>query len=159
MRFTRSLLLVPPLVLPVTLAACALLRGFTFEEPTVRLETIRVIGLDLLGGQLSLDLDVYNPNSYDLRGLGLEAQLSLEGTPFGEARLDEGFVLPADAHAPLEVPMSFTWEGVGAGARALFSRGEVGYGLSTSIRADTPVGERPVRIHLDGTVRLADLSR
>ena len=149
----------PLLVLPVTLSACALVRGLAFEEPTVRLETIRVLLLDLRGGQLSLEFDVYNPNGYDLRGLGLAAQLILEGTPFGEARLDEAFELPPNAHAPLVVPMRFTWEGVGAGARALFSRGEVGYDLAASLRAETPVGERPVRIRLDGTVRLAELAR
>lgn len=159
MRFTRPLLLTLAAVLPITSMACALLRGFRFEEPTVRLETIQVRGLDLLGGQLILVLDVFNPNSYELRGLGLEAQLALEETQFGEARLDEGFLLPADAHALLEIPMSFTWKGVGAGAKALLSRGEVGYDLITAIRADTPAGARPVRIRRNGTVRLGELAR
>ena len=144
-------------MLLLTLPACGLLRGFRFEEPTVRLETIRVLGVGLLGGELTLFLDVYNPNGYELRGFGVEARLTLEETHFGDARFDERFVVPAQSHVTLEIPMRFTWEGVGAGARALLSRGEVGYGLTTAIRADTPVGERPVRIHRDGTVRLADL--
>lgn len=159
MRFTRPLLLPLVAALPVASMACALLRGFKFEEPTVRLETIQVRSLDLLGGHLILVLDVFNPNSYDLRGLDLEAQLTLEETPFGDARLDEGFLLPSDAHARLEIPMSFTWQGVGAGAKALLSRGEVGYDLITAIRADTPAGARPVRIRRNGTVRLGELGR
>ncbi len=147
------------MLLSVILTACAVFRGLTFEKPTVRLQAINVLGLDLLGGQLSLVLDVYNPNGYDLRGQGLEAKLALEETPFGDAQLERGFTLTAKDQTVLEVPMNFTWEGVGAGARALLTRGEIAYDLTTLIRADTPVGERPVRVHLDGTVTLRQLMR
>jgi hypothetical protein len=51
-----------------------------FAKPTVQLEAIQVLGLDLVGGRLALVLDVYNPNSYDLRGLGLEAERRIRGS-------------------------------------------------------------------------------
>lgn len=136
---------------------CALFRGFSFERPTVSLDTIQVVALDLRGGRLNLLLDVYNPNGYDLRGTGLEATLELEETRFGDVQLERDFLLPAKEQTFIEIPMSFTWEGVGAGARALLTRGEVAYDLATLIRARTPGGDRPVRFHLNGMVRLADL--
>lgn len=157
---TRPLLRGSVLALVIVLGtSCAVLGGLRFEKPTVQLEAIQILGLDLVGGRLALVLDVYNPNSYDLRGLGLEAELTLEDTRFGNAVLDRGFTLTSSEHTQLEVPMTFTWEGVGAGARALLTRGEVNYDLATLIRADTPAGERPVRVRLDGTVALADMVR
>lgn len=146
-------------VLAIVLGGCALFRGFKFERPSLLLEAIRIEALDLTGGRLTLVLDVYNPNTYDLRGRGLQAALQLDGTKFGEATLERNFVLPSNAHARVDVPMSFTWEGVGAGARAMLTRGAVDYDLTTLIRADTPAGERPVRVRVDGTVRLGTSPR
>jgi hypothetical protein len=55
--------------------------------------------------------------------------------------------------------MTFSWSGVGAGARALLGRGSVTYRLTGRLRADTPIGLREVDVSTGGTVRLTDLMR
>ena len=141
----------------IALGACALARGLKFEAHRGRLDTVQIVGLNLNGGALNLMLDVYNPNSYDLRSTRIDAGLDLEDTHFGDATLDRDIILAARAHTPVTIPLRFTWQGVGAGARALLTRREVAYDLRAEIRARTPAGERPVRLNLDGTVRLEDM--
>ena len=58
-----------------------------------------------------------------------------------------------------EVPVAFTWSGVGAAARSLLSRGSVYYDLAGRMRVATTVGERQVTIREDGTVGIRDLVR
>ena len=57
------------------------------------------------------------------------------------------------------MPLSFTWEGVGAGARALLRKGSVNYGLTGRIVVEAPFGERTVILGTNGTVAVRDLVR
>lgn len=140
------------------LSACALFHRLSFESPTVDLQTVEVTGLGLTGGSLNLLLDVYNPNSYELRTVQMAAALVLEDTHFGDALLPRVVTLPATAHEIVEVPVTFTWAGVGAGAKALLLRGAVNYRLDTTIDIDRPV-ERTVNLATGGQVPLKDLVR
>jgi LEA14-like dessication related protein len=139
------------------LAGCALLGSVRFERPTVDLTGIRVTGLGLSGGSIVLVVDVYNPNGYEIRGLELVADLTLEDTHFGDARLSRETVLPAEGHAQIEVPMRFSWDGVGAAARGLLTRGSVAYRLGGRILVDTPVGDQWVDVRQSGMVSIGDV--
>jgi LEA14-like dessication related protein len=97
------------LVVAAALSSCALFGRFSFESPTVRLEFIEVTRVDFDGGALRLQLAIYNPNPYELRGGEFSATLDLEGTHFGEAVLDGGAKLTAGEQTWVTVPMEFTW--------------------------------------------------
>jgi LEA14-like dessication related protein len=139
--------------------SCALFQRFSFTPPTVALETITVTGLDFSGGSLRLLLDVYNPNPYELKGAEFRASVDLEQTPFGEVVRNEPLALPGSTHAPVEVDVRFTWQGVGAAARGLFERGAVAYALNGSMLVDTPVDQRRVKIGTKGSVTMEQLLR
>ncbi len=138
---------------------CAVLNRVSFEAPTATLAGVSVTGLGLQGGSLDLDLDVYNPNAYALRSPRLAVTIDLEQTHFGEATLEHALQLPAQSHSTVRVPLSFTWEGVGAGARALLRKGSVDYGLTGRIVVEAPFGERTATLGTNGTVTVRDLVR
>ena len=140
-------------------AGCAILNRVSFEAPTAALKGVSVTGLGLKGGSLDLDLDVYNPNAYELRSPKMAVTVDLEQTHFGEATLERAVQLPAQSHSMVTVPLSFTWEGVGAGARALLSKGSVNYGLTGRIVVEAPFGERTATVGTNGTVTIRDLVR
>ena len=140
------------LVMP--LASCAVVKNLQFERPTLRLESVQLRRLDLTGGSLNLVLEVFNPNSYAIRTLGINAAVDLEETHFGNVDLERDIVLPATQHTAVEIPMTFTWAGVGAGARALLQRGEVNYTLDSKLSVSTPIGERTVAFRDTGLVPL-----
>lgn len=149
--FTRLLLLT------AILASCATLRQMSFERPTVELDAVEISGLDLDGVSLVLWLDVYNPNGYEIRTSRIETALDLEGTHFGSAALDGSVPLAAASHTIVKLPASFTWDGVGAAARALLSRGTVDYDLDTRLRVQTSLGQRDVSFRHRGEVQVRDL--
>jgi LEA14-like dessication related protein len=138
-------------------AACAPLQQLSFELPTVELAAVKITHLDLAGGALVLRLDVFNPNSYAISTTRVEATLELEGQSFGTAVLEEATRLAAASHTQLDIPAQFFWEGVGAGARSLLQRGEVGYRLETKMRLQTSLGGRTASLRKSGRVTISDL--
>jgi LEA14-like dessication related protein len=140
-----------------SLVSCATLRHLSFERPTVELDTVEISGLDLDGVSLVLWLDVYNPNGYEIQTTRIEAELGLEDTHFGNATMDRSVPLPPASHTIVKIPASFTWEGVGAAARALLGRGTVNYDLDTRLRIETSLGARSVSFSHRGEVQVKDL--
>ena len=138
---------------------CAILNRVSFQAPTATLTGVSVTGLGLQGGSLDLDLDVYNPNAYELRSPRLAVTIDLEQAHFGQAALERALQLPAQSHSAVTVPLSFTWDGVGAGARALLAKGSVNYGLTGRIVVDAPFGQRTVIVATNGAVTIRDLVR
>lgn len=141
-------------------AGCATLQQIApFEAPEFQVERVELTGLDLQGGSLSLVLDVANPNPYDLPTTSLGVSIDLEDTHFGDVEVSDAPTLAQRAHTTVMVPLSFTWGGVGAGARAIVTRGAVRYGVDTRIGVETPLGMRTVNAHLDGEAPVRDLLR
>jgi LEA14-like dessication related protein len=141
-------------LLATPLASCAVVKNLQFERPALRLESVQLTGLDLAGGSLNLVLDVFNPNGYAIRTLGINAAVDLEETHFGDVALERDIVLSATQHTTVEIPVTFTWAGVGAGARALLQRGAVNYTLDSRLSVSTPIGERTVAFRDTGNVPL-----
>jgi LEA14-like dessication related protein len=143
----------------VTVLGCAALGRMRFEPPSVAIATIRVTGIGLTGGTLDLVFDVQNPNTYELRTTRMDVTIALEGTPFGEVALDRSVSLPKEALTQVTVPLRFTWEGVGAGARALITRGSVQYRLEGRMLVGTPIGDRAVSLAREDVATIRDLTR
>jgi len=139
-------------VMAVLTTGCATVQSLGFQQPDFDLTSVRIDGLGLTGGSLTLLIDVDNPNAYDLRTGQIDVTIDLEGTRFGEAFLDGSTRFDSRAVTAIEVPLSFGWAGVGAGARALLGRGAIGYTLATRLTLDTPLGERPLEVTTRGNV-------
>ena len=141
----------------VVVAACATLRGLTFQDPEVSLQEVQITGIGLTGGTFNLVFDVWNPNDYRLRSTRLEVGIDLEGTHFGEALLDRPLDLSPTNHNQVVVPVRFEWAGLGAGAKALLSRRAVAYTIAGRVLLDTPLGDKAVGLTGKGNVPLRKL--
>jgi LEA14-like dessication related protein len=106
-----------------------------------------------------LVLDVTNPNTYDLRTGQVDLALDIADARFGEASLGRATTFEAGGVTTIEIPLSFTWAGVGAGARSLLEQGSVRYSLETRLTVGTPLGDRPVEMTTRGTVPVQKLIR
>ena len=138
---------------------CATVQSLRFEQPDFDLTSVRVDGLGLTGGSLTLLIDVDNPNAYDLRTGQIDVAIDFEGARFGEAFLDGSTRFGSQAVTAIELPLSFNGGGVGAGARALLERGAIGYTLATRLTVDTPLGGRPIEMTSRGNVPVRRLIR
>jgi len=108
-----------------------------FHQPTVRLDTVRVTGLGLNGGTLYAAIVVNNPNGYELRTSSLNFTIDLRHANSeddawvraAEGTLDRELSIAAGDSAAIEVPVEFTWAGVGSALRSVIRNGRVGYRL------------------------------
>ncbi len=148
-----------PVILALFSIGCATVQQLGFEPPDFDLTSVRIDGLGLTGGSMTLFVDVDNPNSYDLRTGQIDLALDFEGTRFGEAFLDGSTTFGSKTVTPIELPLSFGWAGVGAGARALLERGAIGYTLATKLTVATPLGDRSIEMTTRGSVPVRRLIR
>ena len=131
---------------------CATVQALRFERPDFDLTSVRIDGLGFTGGSLTLVIDVDNPNTYDLRTGHIDVTIDFDDTRFGEAFLDGSTWFGSQAVTPIELPLSFSWAGVGAGGRALLGRGAITYTLAVTLTVDTPLGDRPFDMTTRGNV-------
>lgn len=143
-----------PLLLCCLLSSCSLFRQLSFEEPSVRLTALGITEIGLSGVSVDLWLEVFNPNDYDIRTTWIEAELELEGTHFGTATYAEPVVLAAAANTEFKIPAEFSWEGIGAGARALLRSGSLNYELKTRLKVKTSLGSHTVSLGNRGEVEV-----
>lgn len=146
-------------IIVILTTGCATIQQLRFEVPDFDLTSVRIDGLGLTGGSLTLLIDVDNPNSYDLRTGQINVAIDFEGTRFGEAFLDGSTGFGSRTVTAIELPLTFNWAGVGAGARALLGRGAIDYTLATRLTVDTPLGDRPIEVTTRGTVPVRRLIR
>jgi LEA14-like dessication related protein len=148
------------LALSLLASGCA---GSVFNQPEVTLETVQVGGLGLRGGTLLVSLQVINPNRFALNADQLNYQLSLRDADetadttwvdFATGSYDERFSVPARDTAVVQIPVEFTYSGLGAAAGSLLRAGTFTYRASGTVDVRTPLGRHEVPFRKRGTVTL-----
>lgn len=147
----------------ILLAALAACGGSVFRQPQVTLNNVRLGGLGLSGGTLLVNLEVVNPNRFALNANQLSYQLSLSDpaeTPdttwvdFAEGVYDQPFSVPAGDTATVQIPIEFTYSGIGSAANSLLRRGTFTYRARGTVDLRTPLGGYDVPFSKRGTVTL-----
>jgi LEA14-like dessication related protein len=84
------------------LSACATLPPGV-QAPRVSLADVSLRSLGLLEQRFELDLDLVNPNDFDLKIEGLDFELEVNGRPFANGISRVTTLLPAGATTPIRV--------------------------------------------------------
>jgi hypothetical protein len=139
--------------LAAMVTACAAV-GDYFKEPDIRLDQVIVRGVGLTGGVLDLVVDVHNPNSFDLRGIGLRVGFDVEGSHVGDIEYRDEFTVDRGDTSRLTLPVKFAWSGVGSAVRSALGYGEIPYEMKGEISLQTPFGRRAVPFSKEGRAPL-----
>lgn len=159
MRTSSTARSVVVLLLTLLLGGC----GSAFTQPEVTLEGVQIGGLGLSGGTLLVDLQIINPNRFALNANRLDYELSLRrpGEPadtswieFSRGMHEEPFTVAAGDTAYLQVPVEFSYAGIGNAALSILRSGTFGYRASGSVDVRTPLGSYAVPFNRRGTVSL-----
>jgi LEA14-like dessication related protein len=121
-------------------AACSTLGRQAFSEPIVTLKDVQVASLGLMGGNLNVKLNVYNPNGYRLDATRLTYRLLVDTTPLANGVVDNHFTVQDKDSTTVTIPVAFNWNGLGAGVRSIFNTGAVNYKVNGDVSVGTPVG-------------------
>ena len=125
----------------LTLTGCSTLGRAVFQNPVVSLRDVRVLGLGTTGGQLEVQLGVYNPNEYRLDATRLTYRVFVgDSVGVASGALDTQTTVQAGDSTIVRVPIAFTYSGVGAAALQLMRTGSVTYRVGGDVTVGSPVG-------------------
>ncbi len=138
------------------LSGCAGL-GNALREPDIRLDRVIVRDIGIRGGKLDLEVEVANPNGFDLRGTELALGLDVEDSHLGDVRISDEFTVDRNGSISLTLPLQFEWAGVGGALRTALSQGEIPYEMKGELSLQTPWGAHSVPFTKTGRAPLTNL--
>jgi LEA14-like dessication related protein len=153
----RSLLL---MILTAVLVGCG---SSVFRQPEVTLEGVQIGGLGLRGGTLLVHLEIVNPNRFALNANQLNYELALRDprepndttwVDFATGVYDVPFSVAAGDTGRVQIPIEFSYAGIGSAANALLRSGTVTYRANGVVDVRTPLGSYGVPFNRRGTVTL-----
>jgi LEA14-like dessication related protein len=156
----RSILSATILLLLLQVAACG---GSVIREPVVTLESVQLAGLGLRGGILTVGLAIQNPNPFSLSTDKLRYAVSIADTnasgdtvwlDLASGVYEENFSVGGGETAFVEVPVEFTYAGLGSAASSILRAGTFTYRASGVVDVRTPLGGREVPFERNGIVTL-----
>jgi len=117
------------------------------EEPKVRVAGVRLGAIGLEGGLLYVRLSVVNPNDFALEADGLTYDVNLaEQTAEGRRWVDvttgsfeERLRVGANDSTEVEIPVEFTYRGLGGAIRSIIGTGTVDYWVRGTIYLREPI--------------------
>ncbi len=142
-------------------SACALLGRQAFKNPEVKLQDVKLLGLGVTGGQLNVDLAVYNPNHYRLDATKVHYTVNMAGDSvrIADGVLDNRFTVDEGKTSIVTIPVSFTYAGLGAAGRSMLNTGGVNYHVIGDVAVGTPVGSFTVPFNTTGRFTASGVAR
>jgi LEA14-like dessication related protein len=129
------------LAVTLTVAACSALGRQAFQNPVVNLRDVRVQGLGMSGGQLEVQLGVYNPNNFRLDATRLTYRVAVgDDVGLATGALDTRTTVQAGDSTIVKIPVAFTYSGLSAAARQLLQTGSVNYRVAGDVTVGSVVG-------------------
>lgn len=129
------------IILALGVASCSALGRQAFQNPVVNLRDVKVQGLGLSGGQLEVRLSVYNPNTFRLDASRLTYKVFVgDSTDVATGAVDTRTSVQAGDSTVINVPVAFTYAGIGAAATQLLRTGSVNYRVTGDVTVASVVG-------------------
>ena len=139
----RALLMAMMLVL--LWAACNL----AYRQPEVRLEGIRVGSIGLRGGMLYAQVQVANPNDFDLETSALTYDLQLADPTneqawisFAQGTMAEPIKVDGHRTTVIEIPIAFKYQDLGGAMRTILDTGTFNYRVSGDVQLKEPISRK-----------------
>ena len=135
-----------------------------FKKPTIELEGISLGSVGLSGGTLLVNLRVENPNGFALNAERLRYDLALRDPDaggdsawidFATGTFDREFTVGARATETVQIPVEFSYAGLGGAASSILRNGTFHYRANGEVDVDTPIGTRSVPFTKRGTFTMA----
>jgi LEA14-like dessication related protein len=125
----KGILLLTLLALTILTASCA-----TLEAPKVVLHSVDIDGISTDGIELTLLVDVTNPNAFGADVGRLQYSVKVDGEELATGERTKEVHVPAGDTVEVGIPFTVTWEGIGQGINEYLDGGEHVWKLEGSVR-------------------------
>ena len=121
------------------LSSCA---GWMMEEPSLQLRRVSLQPRSLTEIHLVLDLDVQNPNRFDLTIQSFQYKLFLNERGIGSGRLEKEVRIPADSAVRVQAPVVAGFKNWNESLRAVIADKGIPYRIEGEANVRTVFGSR-----------------
>lgn len=125
---TRRSFLVAIVSLAAVVASSASVACSKPQPPQLTPEQAKVTAVDMNGFDMTVKMDAFNPNGFELAVQSVVAHVIVDGNQdLGTVTASKPIVLPASAHTAIDVPMNVKWKNATGFATIATSRRPVPY--------------------------------
>ena len=136
----RRTLMVAAAVTLTAVGGCGSLGKQSFAQPIVTLKDVKLTGVGLTGGSLDVMLNVYNPNNFRLDASRLTYQVMMDTVRFANGSIDQALTVQSKDSTTVRIPVSFSYNGLGAAGRQILNTGSVNYRVLGDLVVATVLG-------------------
>jgi LEA14-like dessication related protein len=103
---------------------------------------------------LLLDLDVQNPNRFDLTFQSFEYTIRLSGEEVGNGRLEKALLIPSSATTRIQVPVAARFKDLSGILKAILTKDDLPYKIEGKVTVKTVLGNRQFPFSNEGRINL-----
>ncbi len=122
------------------LPGCSAVQQLTkLQKPLVRVENMHITGLDFKTLNLSVEVDIYNPNRLSATLAGFDYDLKLNDHSFLKGNRESGLKIEGESDSTLSIPFTLAFRDVYRVFRSFVQQDSSGYRLDLGLRFDLPI--------------------
>ena len=114
--------------------------NWIIEKPSFMIRGIILSPRSSTEMNLLLNLEVQNPNRFDLTLKSFEYAFYLKGEEIGNGRLEKEFLLPSSSTTQVQVPISAKFKDLGEILKAIFTGSDLPYMIEGKADVETALG-------------------
>lgn len=116
-----------------------LMSAADIREPSVNLAGTEVSVLSFDGAELTMLLNIDNPNALPIKLAGFDYAVSINGKPFTQGEQHSGVDIGARASSQVKVPVAFKFSELANLFDGKENGDELAYSIDTNVRVDLPI--------------------
>lgn len=116
-----------------------LMSAADIREPSVNLAGTQVSALSFDGAELTMLLNIDNPNPLPIKLAGFDYAVNVNGKPFTQGQQHSGVDIDARASSQVKVPVAFKFSELANLFDGKENRDELAYSIDTNVRVDLPI--------------------
>jgi LEA14-like dessication related protein len=120
------------------------------QPPEVKVSRVRVTGVSRQTLDLSLGVEINNPNPVGVTLAGIDYRFELMGRPLASGSAPSGIELAAVGASEAEFPVSLAYNEIKQVYDEAGDRDEIPYAVSGTVSVGTPIGEIPIPFKTEG---------
>ena len=124
------------------------------ELPSFAVRGITLRPLSFTEMNLLLDLDVQNPNRFDLTFESLEYTVYLKNEEIGNGRLEREILIPSSSTTLIQVPIVAGFKNFSGSLKAILTEGDLPYKIEGNAIVRTAFGSRQFPFSKEGIINL-----
>ncbi len=135
------------LAFSVFLTSCV---SWIIQTPSFALRGITLRPLSFTEMNLLFDLDVQNPNSFDLTFKSLEYTVYLQNEEIGNGRLEKELLIPSSSTTRIQVPVVAGFKNFSGSLKAILTKEDLPYKIEGKAVVKTAFGSRQFPFSKEG---------